>query len=491
MQASEVTTPTRAPRRDMWYYALGEGGTAIPLLTIGNFAMVFYTQALGLPATMAALALSITTLWDAITDPIMGHVTDNTKSRYGRRHPYLLIGGILVALSLYFVWFVPDSVLGDHGLLFTYLLLVNILLRTAVTIFVIPFTALGFEICTNYESRASLQSVRYVVNMAINFTFGAMAWTLFFKDGVNPDGSRLDGTNIVANYETMGLTIAIATLCLTLLCCYLTRHYIVDSRAMKSANAGLKAFFQSIVQIFRDPQANKVFLFYFVAQIGIGLTAQMQIYTFIDYMQLSAFQKTVVHSSTMVGFTLGSLLIVWLVKHFEKRSICTGATLFSLAMGVVMFATFGQSALRAAVADMGEWYTTVLFALPQALFWLGCGIIIPLTISMIADASEVNFHKTGELKDGSYSAIFSFVIKAATSVGILISGFTLEWLGYAEGVTTQAPETARAIANFSFLGGPIIIALALVFIWRYGINRHTLAQYKQAGSEDAAAQSNA
>nr|WP_010132782.1 MFS transporter [Microbulbifer agarilyticus] len=475
-----ATGPARSRKRDVWFYALGDGGSAIPLLTIGNFAMIFYTQALGLPAALAALALGITTLWDAVTDPVMGFVSDNTRSRYGRRHLYMLVGGLATSVSLYSLWSVPEFFMASNALLFTYLLVANLILRTAVTVFVVPFTALGFEICKTYESRASLQSVRMVVNMAINFTFGAMAWSLFFQDGTNADGSRLDGTKILENYETMGLVISLGTAALVLLCCYLTRKFIVDSRNMEMHGNGLKDFFATVWGILKDPHANKIFMFYAVAQVGVGLTAQMQIYTYIDYMGLNAFQKSFVHGSTMVGFTLGSLAIIPLVKRIEKRTLCKLAVLISAVSGVAMYFLFGQTGSLETIAKGGEWAVSISFGVFQGLYWLGCGIIIPLAVSMIADVSEMNFRKTGVLRDGSYSAMFSFILKAATSVGLLVSGFALTLMGYVEGVTKQELEVAQSIANFTFLGGPAIMALSLLFLARYRVDRSEVTNLQQA-----------
>ncbi len=82
-------------------YALGDGAVSITMTGVSNFAMLYYTQILGLGAVYAGIALSITMFWDAITDPAMGHITDNTRTRFGRRVPYMVLGGIAMALSFF------------------------------------------------------------------------------------------------------------------------------------------------------------------------------------------------------------------------------------------------------------------------------------------------------------------------------------------------------------------------------------------------------
>ncbi len=88
-------------------YSTGEGATSLTMNGIAAFAMLYYVQVLGLNSKWAGIALSISMLWDAVSDPIMGHITDNTRSRFGRRHPYILGGGIFLATSFFFLWFVP------------------------------------------------------------------------------------------------------------------------------------------------------------------------------------------------------------------------------------------------------------------------------------------------------------------------------------------------------------------------------------------------
>jgi len=159
-----VTTPTpQNPQRvSSWRilgYAIGEGATSITIGGISNFALLYYTSVLGLGAGMAGLALSISVFWDAVTDPVMGHITDNTRSRWGRRLPYVLLGGLLLAPAFFSVWVLPPGS-WPAWLLFMLALLANLLVRTAVTIFGIPYVAMGFELCQGYEDRSRLQGIR-------------------------------------------------------------------------------------------------------------------------------------------------------------------------------------------------------------------------------------------------------------------------------------------------------------------------------------------
>ena len=469
--------------RDVWYYAIGEGGTSIAINGISNFAMIFYTQVLGLAAGYAGLALGITTFWDAVSDPIMGHISDNTKSKYGRRHLYMFIGGILLALSFLFLWFVPEAVKSSTVILFFYLLMVNLILRTALTIYVVPYTALGFEICTEYEERSKLQGVRYFINMLINFVFGAAAWSLFFRDGVKPDGSRLDGTMIASNYLVMGAVLSVTAFILISFCCILTKKYIKDSRNMNLEGNSLKAFFHDIWTILKDEYAQKLFIFLAFAQLGMLLTSQLQIFAYVDFMKFTGLQKTFVHGSTMVGFAIGALAISQLVKFFEKRIVSYIGATISVTGGLLLFLIFCGGIIKITPADSASsWSIASIFAVGQFMFWGGCGIIIPLATSMIADVSEINKFKTGVLKDGSYSAMFSFILKAATSIGLAITGVVLGFTGYVEGTQMQEFAVAKNIATWAFLSGPVLIIFACIVIFKYPVTRKFLENIREKNS---------
>jgi hypothetical protein len=96
----------------------------------------------------------------------MGHISDNTRSRFGKRHPYLLLGGLAMVVSFFFLWYVPDFFKSSNTTLFWYLVVMNLILRTTFTAFIIPYTALGFEICTDYFGRTKLQGIKMAMYMA-------------------------------------------------------------------------------------------------------------------------------------------------------------------------------------------------------------------------------------------------------------------------------------------------------------------------------------
>jgi len=470
-------------------YATGEGAYSVVYNGISAFALLFCVQVLGLSGKWAGLALSISLLWDAVTDPVMGHLTDNTRSRYGRRHPYILGGGILLAISFFCLWSVPGIFRGPQSV-FWYVLAISLFIRTAATIYGVPYVALGFEICTDYEERARLQSVRYIFNMTMNLLFTAGGWVLFFGDRREAGGRLVDGTTIEANYRQMGLVLSLASLSLMLICYVTTRKHARDTTAAADIQGNsLRAFYIDLRDILRDRLAVAVYAFFGTAMLGALLVSQVQMFTYRFYMEFPDFLKTIVHGSTMVGAGLGSLLAAPLVRRFDKKTAVKVGTALSMTGGLVLYFVFigglldPRAAMRlpAGLPLVGGRVlplAAMVFAVCQATYWGGNGLLFPLAASMIADVSEINRRRTGVLKDGSYSAVFSFFNKGASSLGLLITGLILDWAGVIPEATSQTAAASRNVARLTFVAGPVFALLALLIIRAYPVDRKYLERVR-------------
>jgi glycoside/pentoside/hexuronide:cation symporter, GPH family len=478
-----------APLRRIVAYATGEGASSLTQNGISAFALLYYVQVLGLNSQAAGLALSISMLWDAVSDPIMGHISDNTRSRHGRRHPYILGGGIFLAVSFFFLWSIPGFVKGPAAL-FYYILMVNLIVRTAWTIFGVPYAALGFEVCTGYDDRARLQSVRFIFNMAMNLIFNAGGWVLFFSDRIGAGGELVDGTTVRSNYPRMGLVLALGALALILICFFSTRRYAHDtSRSPEIKGNSLRDFYIDMRDILRDRLGVIVFLFFGAAQLGMMLVAQSQLFTYRFFMNFPDVQKTVVHGATMVGFAIGSLLATPLVKRWDKKPAAGVGAGLSITANLMLLLIFGGGLLapRAVLAlppsfpvagGMTIPLAAIVFGLFGAMYWAGSGIMAPVAMSMIADISEVNKLRTGLLKDGSYAAVFSFFQKAALSIGLLITGALLDWAGIIPEAGVQTAGTALRVALATFVSGPVMATIALLLIQAYPVNRAFMRKVK-------------
>jgi len=464
-------------------YAIGEGAISITMNGVSNFALLYYTSILHLGAGVAGLALSISVLWDAVIDPFMGHITDNTHSRWGRRMPYLLVGGLLLAPTFYLLWILPTGSMPTE-LLFILALLGNLLWRTAVAVFSIPYVALGFEVCPGYEDRSRLQGIRTAFNMAINLVFGAFAWTLFFQDQLGPNGARIEGTSVAGNYKVMGWVLAAMVVLMVLLCIWTNRHTAQDNRSEKIEGNSLRAFQTDFQQIFLDRMAWRVFGFSAIALLGMLFVSQMQMFVYVFFMQFSPGEKTFVHGGGMVAAALGALLQSTLTKKFDKKNTGYAAMVLGIAGGLLLFLFFNVGGLKPQTC--WDWegikvpVALLIFALGQWLWWGGAGMLGPLAMSMVADLAEINYLRSGIRKDGGYSSVYTFLQKASMSLGLLLTGWLVAAAGIVSGAETQSSEAVGRIAWMSFLSGPLLMLVAYNLLRGYPVTRRYLEEAEAA-----------
>lgn len=482
----------KLPTRDLWAYASGEGATSITMNGIGNFALLFYTQIMGMSPEVVGIALFLATFWDAITDPLMGTITDRTHTRFGRRHPYMLVGGVLLCIAFVALWFIPESFRGEK-VLFGYLLGLNILMKTAFTVFVVPYTALGFEMCKAYDDRAQLQGIRYGFNMFMNILFGGFAWMLFFPDVTAADGSIIDGTRVEGHYLNMGVILGVVSLLLVIFCVYATYKY-ADKKAALQANPDeddgivghAKAFIHDLKDVYSDKLVWLVFGFFGLAQFSMMVVSQVQMFTYIEYMEFTAGQKTFVHTGGMLGFAIGSLGLGRLVKRWDKKNAGIVAMVISSSGGLGLFAVFTGGLLDPQASVGGFPLAVAVFGVLQMLWWGGCGILVPLATSMIADLAEVKKFQSGEVTEGRYAAGFSFFLKLANSLGLLVAGFILKNVGYVSGAEVQAPAAIENLAVTTFVAGPILMALSFFVLRAYPLTHAKLSKLRtQYGADEA------
>jgi len=476
MDASQPPPGPQCSRLRMVGYSVGECANSLLMNSLFGFAMLYYTEALGLSHALAGIAMGVAVFWDAVTDPVMGHITDNTRSRYGRRHPYILMGGVLVCIIYVFVWYVPGLVQHHQAALFWYLVVVNLLQRTAITVYLIPYVALGFEICGDYNGRVTLQGIRSGLNMLANLLGPALAWTLFFSDN-----SGLRATAVPQNYLNMGLSFAAVSLVSILFVTFITRKHIVDSTGLPRSQNSVLDFFRDMRDILTDIYARHVFGFTVVVMIGITLVASLQMYLYEHFMRFDGLHKTIVHGGSMVCFGLGSLCSGLLTRRLDKKGAVYFAAVLNLCGSLSLAAVLLTGAVvpgqTLAVAGVTLPWATIVFVVLHGTYWVGNVIMFPTTLSMMADIAELNELKTGHNKDGAYAAVFSFAQKVAISVGLLISGLVLTMIGFQTGIgLNQAPATAAKLCGATLVAGPCVSLLALLLMRLYPVTKDLLQQ---------------
>jgi len=299
-------------------YGMGDLGTGMAMQIVGSYLTFFITSILHVPGTISGLAIGVSIFWDAVTDPIMGYISDRTKSkRFGRRHLYLLIGSIGAAISILVLFFIPP----ESELTFKVILIFVFILayKTFITILVTPYTALGAELASDYDERTRIQSIR-----AIFFMFGIAAIMvaglfLFFQPTPDYPVGQLNPVG----YRNLAMFTATMAVLMMGIAYKSTQKYIPRLNEHRFETEGGHSFKQLILS-FVASFKNKAFRLVAVSYMFNNIAT-----AFVNNIGLHVFTYTFLMDNTMISTVLALQFVfavlsqpLWIIvtKLLDKRN---------------------------------------------------------------------------------------------------------------------------------------------------------------------------
>ncbi len=355
--ALKITPITR------WIYS----SAGVSYGVVGNahyFTLLYYSQVLGLDAHLAGLALGIGLVFDAITDPLVGYLSDNTKSRWGRRHPFLYASVLPLALSYFLLWHPPPFVQGDTAM-FVYLVLCLVALRGSLTLFQVPAYAMCAEITSDYDERTRLFARYNTVSSVVGNGMSVLMYALWLV----PTGEYSDGIMNVEGYKVAGLigTLAIAASVL-LFTIGLHRFIPTFSRFQPSDSLGPRQFFRQVADVFRYPSMRVVVASWMLSSAGFGIYAILWVYIYSYFWEFTSQQISLIVIPMALAGLLIPPLLSGLASGREKKRVAalglSGAMLvnvFPIAMRLLgIFPANGTALLFWILLVLG-FFETVLF----------------------------------------------------------------------------------------------------------------------------------
>ena len=260
---------------------------------MGVFVLLYYKQVLGLSGTLTGLAIGISIIWDGINDPLVGAWSDRLRSRIGRRHPLMIAAVIPMAAGFVMLYGPPDSALSNQGQLFIWLLISMLLIRTALTFYMVPYLALGAEITEDYHERTQLASAR--TNMAWFFGTFIAATALIF---IFKEENGLDGRFLIDNYHFFGWVNGLLVILFSVICIAGTWQYI--PKLASGTGHSDSNMLRDIFITFR----NKNFLYMVILDMAVGgigsITATLLMVTYIYFWQLDAVQTSLLFAGPII-----------------------------------------------------------------------------------------------------------------------------------------------------------------------------------------------
>lgn len=442
MSLQEATVHNRTKKEDKIQFsqlaAYGSGGIIpIALFNIAGILVgLMGNISLGLSAFWLGLILIIPRLWDAISDPIIGHLSDNTRTRWGRRRPFILVGGILVAVFFVLMWWIPKgdmvrvwfpSDAGYHAFQLVYILFTLLLFFTACTIFEIPHGALGMEMTSDYHERTRLFSAKSFVGnlfaMSTPWLF-ALASLEIFK---GPGGNEADGMRYVS--------IIIAAILIPLSFWW---FYSLREPGFKRVSQQKKTPFWKDM---KHTASNKNFIMLtltiFTLAMGFNFVSLLGSYIPIFYI----FGGDKVAGAYLLGingtiWAITGLLAVfplnWISPKLGKRN--------TLILAIVLMCL----AQLSKIVCYNPSYP-YLIIIPTMLLSAGMLIFFTLGASMVGDICDEDDLNTGKRTEGSFYSIFWWFIKMGTALASFVAGALIVFTMFDQAQVTKVDDIQGSI----------------------------------------------
>ena len=453
-------------------YGMGGAASAIKDVAFSQFMLFYYSQVLGLSPALAGTALFIALLVDAITDPMIGYVSDTSNAKRGRRHAFMFWSIAPTALAFYALMAPPDTLQG--GYLFAWLLFFSIAVRFAMTWFLVPFFALGAEMSTNYDERTSIASYRNLFTWIVGAGISVLAYAVIFK----PGNGFANGLMDPGNYLEFGLISVVLLVIFMLIPVYGTdafRHRSAAGETGPEARSTLQ-FFHDVGTALTSHSLQVLLGCYLLFGMTVGMGWAFYLYVNSYFWGLSSEQIAIFPLAGFFAIAIGFAVATPLGRRYEKRSIMLGILLFMglvspLAIILRLFGWF---------PDNGTLGLLVALTVFYGLYYAGILMNHIFTQSMMADSLDEHEHRTGRSQEGIFFAALWFSMKASTALGTFAAGILLELISFPKQaeVGSVAPDI---VFQLGVVAGPVVSVFfffAVLIFLGYRLNRETITDIR-------------
>jgi sugar (glycoside-pentoside-hexuronide) transporter len=419
--------------------ALGVGGM---FFLVSLYLMKFSTDVLFIAPGAMGLIFGLSRIWDAISDPLAGYLSDRTNTRFGRRRPWVLASAVPAVVVFLMVWSPPEGLSGFPLVLWMGVGVFGF--YTAMTIFSVPHASLGAELSTSYDDRNRVFGTRQIA-----FNSGAFLALIGMTMLIRSDTPR---------DTAFGLAVVVSVLTATMI---LASVLSVRERPEYQGRGGTRAL-SAFGDVVGNPHARLLFVVLLIEHLGVATISVLTPYA--AHYQIGTPEKTPLFILCYMIASAATVPIwVRLAKRFGKRNLwCFSMTLTGLSFGGMFLGQRGDVLLISVLATFGG-------------AGGGCGSVVGP--SVVADVIDYDEYKTGERKEGAYFAAWSFVLKGATGITFLLTGLVLQFSGFVPNV--EQTEMARMAIRSLFALFPLVGCLiGAVLLTRFRLNREEHAEIR-------------
>lgn len=449
--------------------AFGAGHLVNNLLpgSLGVFAF-FLLTAFGMDPFLAGLLGGLPRFFDAITDPIMGYISDNTKSRFGRRKPYIFIGAILSGILFAVLWQLDPE--NSQMYNFWYFLILSMVYLIGNTMFSTPLIGLGYEMTFDYNERTRL--------MGFSQTIGQMAWMIvpwFWVLIANPDLFATQAIGVRKLSIIVGAICMILGLMPALFCKEIDQANLTnrDDLTLKNIARNFRSLLHNMVLIFKNMTFVRLCAATFLVFNGFQMVASFSYFIIVFYLfkgdyglagTWPAWFSTV--SAICTAFLIIPV-ITWMANRWGKRRAFIYATAISIVGYGLKWWGFNPD---------NPW----LMFMPLPLMVFGIGGLFTLMMSMTADVCDLDELNNGmPRKEGTFGAIYWWMVKLGQGLALVLGGLVLKLVGFDQNAAQQTADTITNLRLADIIVPATTAALAIWVMWKYDLSEERAVEIKK------------
>jgi GPH family glycoside/pentoside/hexuronide:cation symporter len=460
---SQVAAKDRVP---FWHkVAYGIGGTVEATagwIPQGNLTPVF-NLSLGLNPALLGGVVMLWRIWDAMTDQLMGNISDNTRTRWGRRRPFIVLGAIMTGITMPLIWWMPVGLASWQ--IVTWLVVMGIIFYTCFSVWAMPYYSLQLEMSPDYNERTNITAYRSFAQQI----FGVVgSWILALA--ASPILSRFADhkPDLVNGMRYISIGLGLVTILLGALPGLFVKERYYEKDASKQAKQPL---WRGLKQTLSTRPFLWVIAITFTKTFGFSLVGALGFYLNAYYVcKGNIFLATKIAGVASTFLFVPNLFAIpictWIANRWDK-----GVLLYvTIASGIL-----GSLSMYFLVTPLHPW----LQVFPSLLIGplgIGLWLVVP---SMQADVADYDELMTGQRREGSFSATYSWTLKASTALSGGISGLVLVWTGF--DISHGAIQPVEVLLNIKFLSIwiPVVFLVMSIFaVSRYELTRKRMAEIR-------------
>ncbi|WP_417479044.1 MFS transporter [Maricaulis maris] len=464
---TETATPISAPPikyATKLLYGVGSMAYGVKDVAFRAYLLWYYNYVIGADAAMVSLAILVALVFDAISDPIVGQFSDSLRTKWGRRHPLMYMSAIPAAASFFFLWHPPEAL--DGWGLFAYLAVLSSAVRTCITFYEIPSSALAPELSSDYDDRTSIASYRYFFGYLGGYGMSILALAVFLA----PTAEYPIGQLNPVGYWTFGLVGSLLMFGTVMISTAGTHHRIKYLRKLPPPQRRnpLETF-----MLMRRTFSNKAFLailgFGLLKYTAIGMAAALSLYFGTLFWGFDNFEMAIMSAEPLVGAVLALIFAPVIAKRLGKRNAAFWLAIAAIFLGTLPFILRLNGLFY---ADDDPRVLPTLFGI--LALYSACAISSAILVhAMIGDVIDASALKTGRRAEGLFYAANSFMQKCVTGFGLMAAGILLTIVDLPERAQPGEvdPASVDLLATLYIPSIAVLYIAGALFLHFYRIDR--------------------